>query len=202
MTNESHGQPNLRDMVREYYRDNDLPEASLRRLAIKARSRSWALPRWVVACAAAAVLAAAALGVGLIVRAPASPFGSTVTSSLAPSLVAVQIHADWCARSPEVAPIFAELLTEYGNKPVLFITLDITDDTRREQAKLLSSSLGIPEAFDKPFESGMIKLIDRKNHAVLATVTGRDQAGEFEARFAELLDKADDGGRVRGDGDV
>jgi hypothetical protein len=48
----------------------------------------------------------------------------------------------------------------------------------------------------------MIKLIDRERHAVLATVTARDQAKEFEARFAESLDRTDGAGQVRGDGDV
>ena len=47
-----------------------------------------------------------------------------------PTLVAVQIHADWCPRSPEVAPIFAELLSQYGHEPILFVSLDITDDVR------------------------------------------------------------------------
>jgi len=113
--------------------------------------------------------------------------GVSRPNTQAPSLVAVQIHADWCARSPAVAPIFAELLTQYGNEPVLFVTLDITDDVRRGQAELLAESLGIPQAFDQPFESGMIKLIDRESNALLASITGREQSAEFEVRLAEFL---------------
>jgi hypothetical protein len=82
------------------------------------------------------------------------------------------------------------------------VTLDITDDVRREQAKLLSSNLGIPQAFDKPFESGMIKLIDRESHAVLVAITGREQAGELEVRIAEVLDMVDEDGRAGGGGGV
>jgi thiol-disulfide isomerase/thioredoxin len=117
---------------------------------------------------------------------------------MAPRLVAVQIHADWCARSPEVAPVFADLLTQYGNEPVLFVTLDITDDVHREQARLLSATLGIPQAFDEPFESGMIKLIDRENRTVLASITGREEVEELELRIAELLDRSNENDRDGG----
>ena len=34
----------------------------------------------------------------------------------------------------------------------------------------------------------MIKLIDRENHALLAAITGREQAAELKLRIAELLD--------------
>ena len=65
-------------------------------------------------------------------------------------------------------------------------------DVRREQAKLLSSTLGIPLVFEEPFESGMIKLIDRENDALLAAVTGREQAGVLASRIAEMLERVDD----------
>ena len=197
MTNESHTQPNLQDLVREYYEHNALPEATLRRLTTRPRLRSSTTRRWVIAGAMAATVALVGLGLGLGLA--VMPGASRLTAPAVPRLVAVQIHADWCPRSPEVAPIFTELLTQYGNEPVLFVTLDITDDVRREQAKLLSSNLGIPQAFDEPFESGMIKLIDRESHTVLAAVTGRDQAGEMAIRIADALDVVDHGSN-EGDG--
>ena len=130
--------------------------------------------------------------VGVVALASALlPRGIPAEASPTPRLVAVQIHADWCARSPEVAPIFADLLTEYGNAPVLFVTFDITDDVRRKQARLLGESLGIPQAFEEPFESGMIKLIDRERHTVLAAITGRENSEELHARIAAALRQDD-----------
>jgi thiol-disulfide isomerase/thioredoxin len=163
---------------------------------IDARPRGRRTQAWILTGAIAATLAVVALALGVLASAPLRRPGGGALA--APRLVAVQIHADWCARSPEVAPIFAELLTEYGNEPVLFVTLDITDDVRREQARLLSATLGIPQALDEPFESGMIKLIDRDSHALLAAITGREQAGVLEVRIAEALEasrrKGDAGG--------
>ena len=202
MTNDSHTQQTLRDIVRDYYKDNALPEVTLRRLMADPRSRTRSARRWVITGAIAATLAVMALGLGVTGRKLFPPTGAGASTLATPKLVAVQIHADWCARSPRVAPIFAELLTEYGNEPVLFVTLDITDDVRREQAKLLSSTLGISQAFEEPFQSGMIKLIDREHNTVLAAITGRDEAGEFEARIVEALDVIDESQRVGGGGGV
>ena len=169
--------PTLGQAVEEYYETNSLPQAKLRRLIHRpGRQRFWILSGS-LATAAALVLLAFTVGYN----------GNLARSNTTPGLVAVQIHADWCARSPEVAPIFTELLTEYGNEPVLFVTLDITDDVRRGQAELLAESLGIPQAFDQPFESGMIKLIDRRNDTLLASITGRDESAEFELVLAESL---------------
>lgn len=181
MKNEHSTPTTLGDAVRGYYADHNLPEAALQRLMAEPEASSRRARRWIIAGSIAATIASVAVGLSLLGRAP-SPTGPGT-----PKLVAVQIHADWCARSPEVAPIFTDLLTQYGNEPVLFVTLDITDDVRREQAKLLSATLGIPQAFDEPFQSGMIKLIDRESHRTLAAITGREQSGELEVRIANAL---------------
>ncbi len=174
-----HHQPTVGQAVEEYYAASSLPQARLQRLMKQRPSRA----HWYWTAGGALASAAALVGLAFI-------FGHDVVQPSTPSLVAVQIHADWCSRSPAVAPIFADLLTQYGNEPVLFVTLDITDDVRRGQAELLVASLGIPQALEQPFESGMIKLIDRESNTLLASITGREQSAEFEVRLAEFLDAA------------
>jgi len=177
----------LRDAVRDYYAQHDLDDAALARLMDERPRRDSRWRRVLIAGGMAATLALAALGLGLGTRALFAPDSPPVITDALPRLIAVQIRADWCPRSPEVGPVFTDLLAQFGNEPVLFITLDITDDTLREQAMLLSETLDIPQAFDEPFESGMIKLIDRENDVLLATITGSEQAEEFEIRIAEAL---------------
>jgi thiol-disulfide isomerase/thioredoxin len=169
--------PTLGQAVEDYYTASPLPQVKLRRLIKRPRGQRFWILSGALATAAALVLLVFTFGYN----------GRLAGSNTTPNLVAVQIHADWCARSPEVAPIFTDLLTEYGNEPVLFVTFDITDDVRRGQAELLAESLGIPQAFDPPFESGMIKLIDRRNETVLASITGRDESAQFELLLAEFL---------------
>lgn len=104
-----------------------------------------------------------------------------------PKLVAVKVHADWCARSPTIAPIFAELTEKYGNQPVLFVTFDITDEKKRRQARYLASSLGIAWVHDESFESGTIMLIDREQGEVLAILTELEQVPHMVSALASAL---------------
>jgi thiol-disulfide isomerase/thioredoxin len=106
------------------------------------------------------------------------------TDLFTPRLVAVKIHADWCARTPEVAPIFDDMTAEYGNQPILFVTLDITDETGRQQARYMAANLGISSVYDDPFESGMVKLIDRQDEQVLAVLTSEEHRPKMEGALA------------------
>ena len=104
-----------------------------------------------------------------------------------PSLVAVKVRADWCTRTPVVEPIFTGLTEKYGGEPILFVTMDITDENGRRQARYMASNLGIDWIFDTYFESGMIKVIDRRQESVLATLTTADQSRQVESLLAQAL---------------
>lgn len=108
-------------------------------------------------------------------------------SGIGADLVVVRIHADWCGRSPEIAPLFAELSRKFGNQPVLFVTLDITDDQRRKEAERMASALGIESVLQQPFESGMLKLIDRRQGEALAVATDRQELPVLEDILAQVL---------------
>jgi len=153
-----------------------------------------------LAASVALLLAAAVLYLRLGGPAPDSPVQSRALSEhaevmvapesadlLTPRLVAVKIQADWCARTPEVAPIFDDMTAQYGNQPVLFVTLDITDETGRQQARYMVANLGISSVYDEPFESGMVKLIDRQDGQVLSLLTGEQHRPTMEGALAVAL---------------
>lgn len=104
-----------------------------------------------------------------------------------PKLVAVKVHADWCGRCPMIAPVFAELTADFGNRPVLFVTLDITDDLRRQQARYLARALDIEWVFDESFESGIITLVDREQREVVARLTDRRQKPQLVSALTRAL---------------
>lgn len=112
---------------------------------------------------------------------------SPTTQHPLPNLVVARIHADWCRRSPNMAPLFVELSQEFGNQPVLFVTLDITDDNGRKAARVLAADLGIESVHAPPFESGMLKLIDRRAGRTLAVVTDRADVPSMEGALASAL---------------
>lgn len=74
-------------------------------------------------------------------------------------LVAAMVHANGCASSKAVQPVFAQLQQEFINEPVLFLTFDVGSECALRQAELLSESLGIREAFQQHRNTGRILLI-------------------------------------------
>ena len=205
----------LREHLQNYYENHSLPTQDVERLTRMARASkpgkehsmaqllmAW-WPRTLAGFAAGAIIVL----IGVAFFLPQSEEGrQAFTSSStavpgvelrpvmnagmgsAPSLVAVQIQADWCRRTPIVAPLFKELTSKYGNQPILFVTLDITDETKRKQARLLASNLGIDRVFDEPFESGMIKLLDRDQKKVLMILTEEEHRPRMEVLLAQAVD--------------
>ena len=91
----------------------------------------------------------------------------------APRLVAVRLHADWCGRCPEIGPIFTQIMNQYRNEPVQFVTLDFTNEATRQRAQTLATALRIDWLATRSFETGMIKLVDTDKRETLAILTAR-----------------------------
>ncbi len=188
---------NLRDHVSHFYKSRTLSDHKAQRLVGLAQQpkleegprmyssiKAWR-PTTVVGLTAAVAILLLAVIVYLRPGAPVP--ASDSAGALTPNLVAVVIQADWCARTPDVAPIFENMTAEYGNQPILFVTLDITDETGRQQARYMAANLGISSVYDDPFESGMVKLIDRQDGRVLAVLTGEEHRPRMEGALAQAL---------------
>lgn len=189
------------DPIRTYYLRQKAPPSLVTRLAGEAReagvtdadvvahhSPGLVRMRWWQAAACIAMVAGISVTTGYFWGSWRGQSTDAPTSSRGPRLVAVRIQADWCVRCPLIAPTYEELIKEHASEPLLFVTLDITDDERRRQSQRLVESLGIDEVFEAPFESGMIKLIDRRDERVLSVLTDRAQKQNLEIVLAKALD--------------
>jgi len=191
----------LRDLLTDYYADKSLPESTVERLKASVQTEHtlkedpmengharawWTNPLSWLAASFGVLLV---ITVGYVSSQAWNPGGAPEPKLDAglPNLVAVKVHAEWCRRSPVVAPIFKDFTDKYGNEPVLFVDLDITDTTTRQQARYLASDLGIEWVFDQPFESGMIKLLDRERGTVVATLTATDEVPQMDGLLARAL---------------
>lgn len=198
----------LGQLVNDHYSGKSLPAATAARLAAMVSSGASAtsatdrMPRRRGrSMLAAAAIAALAFAGGYTVSRVTGPAALPAAAILAagdpapgldehalPDLVAVNIKADWCLRTPEVGPIFAGFTEQYGDRPILFVTIDITDEGTRRQSRYLASSLGISHVYDEPFASGVIKLVDRRQGVTLATLTGVDEAPMLDGLLAQALE--------------
>ncbi len=114
----------------------------------------------------------------------AAPSKNMIT---APRLVAVRLHADWCGRCPEIAPIFAQIMNQYRNEPVQFVTLDFTNEATRERAQVLAAALRIDWLATRSFETGMVKLVDTEKRETLAILTARGDLPRMTDALAQAL---------------
>lgn len=188
---------NLREHLKEHYFSESLATAQLTELHDLLRNddtldRSFKnqkvrLRFYVRMCSVAAILALAAIpfsyelgkhvgqsSVELPDAARREDGGRAIPNPVSVQLVAIKLHADWCNRCPLIAPIFDRIEREYGTRPVLFITLDLTDDVQRRQSEQLADALGVRWLLDREHRTGIIVLVDRTAKEILAVASEPD----------------------------
>ncbi len=135
------------------------------------------------------VFTLAALALGL---SPAPTLAGTVAveGEGGPALYVAKVHADWCGSCTALVPILEEVRAEVADEPVLFVQLDVTDSTRTAQARLLAAALGVEDHFKANNKTGLVLLIDARDHTLLETVTKKNTAAEIVARIEDHLDLA------------
>lgn len=98
--------------------------------------------------------------------------GMTSVSNMGvPRLVAVKFQIDGCPLSAGIEPVFAELIENYAERPVMFARYDMTNAKSRCFSKSMATGLGFNWACEGAYQSGTILLIDRERREVLAKVT-------------------------------
>lgn len=96
-----------------------------------------------------------------------------------PKLLAVYFYADWCANCKALSPILGTVRSDptLQKAPLLFVTLDLTDKTRIQQALLLSSALGIGDFVRaQGSATGYVALLDAATKKELARFDRTDTA--------------------------
>jgi thiol-disulfide isomerase/thioredoxin len=179
------GDTHLDDLIREHYesrrpRPGRLAalEESLLAPQRKPRQRRLRLTQRTAVLHAACVTLSAAAGAVL------GGFEPAPEREPAADIIAVQFYADWCSPSQVVAKRVEALQEAAADKSVLFVRLDLTDDTRREQAQLLMSSLGCGSIWDtQRGRTGALVLIDA--HA-MRSVSKLDQDDDAEQMIVAL----------------
>ncbi len=160
----------LDDLIREHYASRQLRPGRLAALEESLASaprtpphRRGRLTRRAAVRLAACVALSAASGAVLALAGVhgLGGFEPAIERGSAPDIIAVQFYAEWCKPSQVVAKHVKALQEDAADKSVLFVRLDLTDDTRREQAQLLMSSLGCGDIWDtQRGRTGELLLID------------------------------------------
>lgn len=127
----------------------------------------------------------------LLMASPALAGTVQVDGEGSPALYVVKVHADWCGSCKALAPVLEEVRETLAAESVLFLELDVTDEARTAQARLLASALGIEDHLKANNKTGLVLLIDPSDKALLETLTRKNSAeemvGKIEGHIAEAM---------------
>lgn len=119
----------------------------------------------------------------LLMASPALAGTVQVDGEGSPALYVVKVHADWCGSCKALAPVLEEVRETLASEPVLFLELDVTDEARTAQARLLTVALGIEDHLKANNKTGLVLLINPEDKALLETLTRKNSAGEMVGKI-------------------
>lgn len=126
----------------------------------------------------------------LLMASPAFAGTVEVDGEGSPALYVVKVHADWCGSCKALAPVLEEVRETLASKPVLFLELDVTDEARTAQARLLSVALGIEDHLKANNKTGLVLLINPEDKALIETLTRENSAAEMVGKIEGYLAEA------------
>ena len=119
----------------------------------------------------------------LLMASPALAGTVQVDGEGSPALYVVKVHADWCGSCKALVPVLEEVRESLADEPVLFLELDVTDEARTAQARLLTAALGIEDHLKANNKTGLVLLIDPGDNALLETLTRKNSADEMVGKI-------------------
>ena len=147
------------------------------------------------ACASFRFLGIGMLAVAAILaaHAAAAPRGSDMKVNAkvkAPDIIAVRVRHDMCPLCKELDPKFPKIIRNANDESVLFVTLDLTDETTQQQAALTVGALGIEGVWTGDLSKlGSVTFVDGKTKRIISSVQTVD-ATEIEAALRRVVDSS------------
>ncbi|MCG8417780.1 MAG: thioredoxin [Proteobacteria bacterium] len=108
--------------------------------------------------------------------------------STAADLMAVKFHADWCGSCKVIGPHFTNLGNKFDGKKVLFLTLDMTNESTQRQSEYLASALGLGKVWKSHApKTGYILLIEPKSRQIVGKLTKKDDFKAMSTAIDRVL---------------
>lgn len=93
----------------------------------------------------------------------------------APKVIAVRVRHDMCPVCRQLDPKFPELISQSEKDSVLFVTLDLTNETTQKQAALLVGALELEQAWTGDLTMlGSVTFLDGTSKRILGSVQTTD----------------------------
>lgn len=117
------------------------------------------------------------------------------TAARVPQVLAVRFHADWCGACKKLDGVFAELRRRTSDAPVLYLTMDLTDEVTRRQAEYLAGVVGLDQVWAAQGNKvGSIVFVDPASKRALSNIAATDSIAELEGAVRESIKTAQSSG--------
>jgi thiol-disulfide isomerase/thioredoxin len=107
-----------------------------------------------------------------------------------PAVYGVLFYADWCGSCKALDPKVAEARKEakLDSQDILFVTLNLTDETTKHQAAMMAATLGIFDLYESNSgNTGFMLLLNAETGEKLAQLTKKMKVGDIATRIQESV---------------
>ncbi len=126
----------------------------------------------------------------LFIAMPLVSHGDKSSTAAKPAVYGVLFYADWCGSCKALDPKVAEARKEakLDNQDILFVTLNLTDETTKHQATMMATTLGISDLYDSNAgKTGFMLLLNAETGEKLAQLTMKMEVGDIATRIQESV---------------
>jgi thiol-disulfide isomerase/thioredoxin len=119
--------------------------------------------------------------------------GDDVPTSAKPAVYGVLFYADWCGSCKALDPKITRAREEakLDEQDVLFVRLDLTDDTTKHQAAMMAAVMGISDLYESNSgKTGFMLLIDAESGEKLAQLTQKLEVGDIASKIQSSVKTA------------
>ncbi len=108
-----------------------------------------------------------------------------------PMVIALRFHADWCGSCKKLDPQFKAVAKKLADQPILFLTLDLTNDKTKRQAHYLAAALGLGKQWDQlgGGKTGIIQVLDGFHRQPMAKFNYKYDAKKMGAELTKAVKK-------------
>ena len=107
-----------------------------------------------------------------------------------PKLMGVLFYADWCGSCKTLDPLIEKARGKTGldDMDIVFVRMDLSDNTTRAQSAMLASSLGIGDIFARnDGKTGYMALIDTDTKEIVGKIDKSMKADEISSLIKQKL---------------
>ncbi|MBI1194845.1 MAG: hypothetical protein GC138_03230 [Gammaproteobacteria bacterium] len=107
-------------------------------------------------------------------------------SAIKPQAYGVLFYADWCGSCKILEPKIQEARQSLKDSPILFLTLDMTDEVTKYQAAMLAGTVGLDSLYaENAGKTGYMLIIDANTRKVIGKLTKGDAVETIAAKLKD-----------------